>query len=98
VRISVERSGGIAGLRSFHELNAEDLPPLLENTARRMIDDNNRVVPPSRSSVPSGAADHYAYRITIVDGVHQRVIDCNQYNMTNELRLLIKYLENSAKK
>ena len=98
MRIRVERSGGMAGLRSCYELNTEDLPPNLENLAELMINNQNLEASPYRNSVPKGAADHYAYRITIIDGTTQRVIVCNQYNMTDNVRSIIKYVENSDKK
>ena len=38
------------------------------------------------------------YRISFQDGVKQRVVERNQYNIEDELKSLIKYIEKNSKK
>ena len=47
---------------------------------------------------PKGAADYYTYKIYIRDGVNRRVIECNEYNIRDDLKLLVKYIERNCKK
>jgi hypothetical protein len=51
----------------------------------------------SLKSTPRGAADHFTYKISIQDGANKSVIECNQYNIQDDLKMLIKYLEKNSK-
>ena len=48
-------------------------------------------------STPRGAADHFTYKISIQDGANQSIIECNQYNIQDDLKSLIKYIETKSK-
>jgi hypothetical protein len=92
VRIKVERSGGLAGIPLSNEIDEKDLPPPLIHTAKKIIEDKKS---PSLSMKlsPTGAADHYSYKISILDGTIKRVIECNQFQLQDDLRSLVKYVE-----
>jgi emfourin len=92
VRIRVERSGGFAGISLTKEIDERDLPPSLISTAKKIILDKNQFSLPTQPS-PRGAADHYFYKISIEDGGNQTVINCDQYNIKNDLKFLVKYIE-----
>lgn len=97
MRIRVERSGGLAGIPISTEMDAKDLPTPLVRTAKKIIKDKNV---PSLSMKPSprGAADHYNYKISVQDGSNLNVIECNQYNIEDDLKTLVKYMERNSKK
>jgi hypothetical protein len=97
VRIRVERSGGFAGIPFTTEIDEKDLPPSLISTAKKIILNRNQVSLPIKST-PRGAADHYLYRILIEDGGNQTVINCDQYNIKNDLKSLVKYIEGNLDK
>ena len=92
MRIRVERSGGFAGIPLTTEIDGKDLPPSLISTAKKIILNKNHFSLPMESS-PRGAADHYFYKISIEDGGNQTVINCNQYNIKNDLKSLVRYVE-----
>ncbi len=95
--IKVERNGGLAGIPISNEMDAKDLPtPLLTKVKRIMENPNLASIP--LKTVPRGSADYYAYKISIQDGAINRVIECNQYNLQDDLKSLIRYLEKSSKK
>jgi Emfourin len=96
VRIRVERSGGLAGIRISNEMDAKDLPSELIRAAKKIIDEKK---PSSLSmkSIPKGAADHYDYKISIQDGINVNVIECNQYNIEDDLKSIVKYIERNSK-
>jgi hypothetical protein len=97
MRIRVERSGGLAGIPVSNEMDAKDLPSAQLHTAKKIIE-NKKEVSLSIKSSPRGAADHYTYKISIQDGMKQRVIECNQYNIEDDLKSLVKYIERNSKR
>jgi hypothetical protein len=97
VKIRVERSGGMAGIPISNEMDAKDLPAPLRSTANKIIERKD-VSSLSMKSSPRGAADHYIYKISIQDGMNQKVIECNQYNIQDDLKSLVKYIEGNSKR
>lgn len=97
MRIRVERSGGLAGIPISNEMDTNDLPSSLIHTAKKIADDKKSAELPLKST-PIGAADHFRYKISIQDGANQRVIECNEYNINEDLKSLIKYIERKSKK
>jgi len=78
-------------------MNSDDLPGPMRKTLSKIVNGNSGS---SRSikSLPKGAADHYSYRITVDDGSNARVIECNQYNIKDNLKSLINYVEKHSSK
>jgi hypothetical protein len=95
MRIRVERSGGLAGISFTKEMDAKDLPSAQLRTAKKIIEDK-KVASLSMKSSPAGAADHYNYKISVQDGMNQKVIECNQYNIQADLKSLVKYIEKNS--
>jgi hypothetical protein len=97
VKIRVERSGGFAGIPISNEMDAKDLPSVLIRTAKKIVEDKN-VSSLSMKPSPKGAADHYTYKISIQDGMNLRVMECNEHNIQDDLKSLVKYIERNSKK
>jgi hypothetical protein len=97
VKIRVERSGGMAGIPTSIEMDEKDLSSALISTAKKIIEDKD-VSFLSMKSSPRGAADHYTYKISIQDGADRKIIECNQYNIQDDLKSLVKYVEKNSKK
>ncbi len=96
MRIKVERSGGFTGISVTSEMDGKDLPSDLMTAAKNIM-----AIQKSSStmkSTPKGAADHYTYKISIINGASRRVIECNQYNIQDDLKSLVKYVEKNSKK
>lgn len=94
MKIKLERSGGLTGMTLSKELDEKDLPLPLIRTAKNIIQ-GKKLSSKSIKSIPKGAADHYNYKIHIYDGMKQRLIECNQYDIGSDLRSLVKYIEES---
>lgn len=92
MRIRIERSGGFAGIPFTKEIDEEDLPPSIISTTRKIIQNRNCVSFPMKSSA-RGAADHNVYKISIDDEGNETVINCDQYNIGDDLKSLIMYIE-----
>jgi hypothetical protein len=95
--IKVERSGGLTGIPMTNEVDAKDLPSALVTKIKKMISNSSSTSLPLKST-PKGAADHFTYKIFIQDGINQRIIECNEYNIHNDLKSLIRYIERNSKK
>ena len=95
MKIIVERSGGLTGLPLSKEMDIKDLPSALITTTKKIMGDEI-LSPLPMKSTPIGAADHYTYKISIQNGVNQKVIECNQYNIQDDLKLLVKYIEKNS--
>lgn len=96
MKIRVERGGGLAGIEVSNEIDSNDLPSTLLRTARKIIQDKKANSSTMKSS-PRGSADHYTYKISIQDGTNRSVIECNQYNIEDDLKSLVKYIEKNSK-
>lgn len=96
MRIKVERSGGLAAISISNEMDTEDLPSVLAATAKNIMR-NQKSSSLSKKSPPIGSADHYIYRISFEDGVKRRVIECNQYDIQDDMKSLVKYIEKNSK-
>ena len=79
------------------ESDSDDLPSTLETIAKKMMKSTKKL-PLTSKSTPKGAADHYTYKISIKDGVNEKMIECNQHNIQGDLKSLIKYVERNSNK
>lgn len=96
MKVTLVRSGGISGIPLSREIDLRDLPSALVTKVMHMIEKKGSYTI-LRKRTPNGAADHYTYKISFKDGKNQRVIECDQYDLEGDLKLLIKYLENSSR-
>ena len=96
MKIRIERSGGMAGITASNEIEIENLPPTMRYKIQEILD--NKEPNSTRMSMPKGAADYLNYRITFPGGNNKKVIECNQFNINDDLRNLIRYIETHSKK
>jgi hypothetical protein len=93
----VERSGGFGGLPTLNEIDTKDLPSKLVNVAKEiMLAKKSSTL--SITKTPKGSGDYYSYKISIQDASNRRSIECNEFNIQDDLKLLIKYIERNSKK
>jgi hypothetical protein len=95
VIIRVEKFGGISGIRTSAEMDAKDIPNRLVTKIREIID-NSESTSLRLKTIPRGAADHYNYKISIEDGESKRVLECSQYDILDDLKSLVKYIEKNS--
>lgn len=96
MKIKIERSGGISGISSSSEINAGNLPPTLEQTVRDLL--NNKETHLTGMKRPKGAADDINYKITIENGINNRIINCSELQMSGNIKSLISYIEKNPPK
>ncbi|MFI5405351.1 MAG: protealysin inhibitor emfourin [Nitrososphaerales archaeon] len=97
MKIKIERSGGLAGITSSHEIDTDKVPRSLEGTIKKLLEGKKSPMAIS-SSRPKGSADYLSYKITIQNGMKNRVIDCNEFGMDKSVKSLISYVQNNKKK
>jgi emfourin len=97
VRIKVERSGGFAGIPISNVMDEKDLPSALIRTAKKIMENTKSSSLPLKST-PKGAADHYSFKISVQDGRNLREIECNEFNIDDDLKSLVKYIQSNSKK
>lgn len=84
-------------MSKYSEMNSDDLPPALESAVKKIIMSAKASSLPLKVT-PKGAADHYIYKISIKDGMNEKIIECNQNNIQDDLKSLIRYVEKGPKK
>lgn len=105
MKIYFERSGGFAGISSSAVIDIHSLPPDEADKIQGMIDNAKGFFDSNISSSPPPrrAADYFKYKITVQteegegEGM-QNTIETNDITMPSELRPLINYLKEKAKK
>ncbi len=90
--IRIERSGGLTGLSVTSSMSTRDLPSSLVGNINKIMQGHDSPSLPLKST-PKGAADYLNYKVTIQDGPKKRVIECNEYDIQDNLKPIIKYIE-----
>jgi len=98
--IQIDQSGGFAGIAKHMELDTDNIVKSEAVKIKKMLKANflNKNYDEPKKKPLKGAADYYSYKITIHEGAEQHVIKCDEYNMEDELRKIIKYVESISKK
>jgi hypothetical protein len=98
--IQIDQSGGFAGIPKRMELDTDNIIKSEAVKIKKFLKVNvlNKNYNQSKKKPPKGAADYYTYRITIHEGPEQHVITCDEYNIEDELKKLIKFVERMSKK
>ena len=95
--IKVERHGGLLPIQNCIEMDTKDLPSKFITALKKIMTDqslSNLLI----KAIPKGAADYYSYKISVRDGVNRKVIECNEYNIPEDLKSLVRYVERNSKK
>lgn len=94
--IKIERSGGLAAIPKLIEIDSKNLPPQVVAKVREIME--AKTIPRSMKIRPLGSADHYNFKISIHDGEKLKIIECNQYELQDELKSLVNYIDKNSKK
>jgi hypothetical protein len=96
VKVKIELSGGFSGITRSYQAHSDDLPSSLVANVRKNLK-NYELSSPVLRLAPKSAADYQTYKITIEDGSKSRVIECNECNIQDDLKILVKYLEKHSR-
>ena len=92
MKIIIERSGGLTGIVVSHEMEIKDLPQSMVN---KNSGDTLTTTSPITENViaKKEIADHFNYRVTFKDGTQNKVVECNQYDIKDNIKDVIRYVE-----
>jgi hypothetical protein len=98
MRISLVRSGGVAGVRRAIEIDTSRLHPRLAEELQQLVE---RAPAPEaggggRKGTP-GAADRFRYRLAVDDGQKQCAWTFDEERPPEDLRPLVEAVRNAAK-
>jgi hypothetical protein len=93
VRITLTRTGGLAGLRQKTVVDDTALPPPERAELRRLVAKAALFSLPSELSGPSPAPDRFRYRLSAEDGGRRCDVRAAEETLPEELRRLVRWLE-----
>jgi hypothetical protein len=97
-KIYFERSGGFAGIPSSTMVDIHSLPPDEAHKIQDMIDNAKGFFYQPSKLLPPHGADYFKYKVRVETEEKQNTIETNDITMPSELRPLINYLMEKAKK
>jgi hypothetical protein len=97
-KIKFERSGGFAGITLSSELDPAALPEEEAEQARKLIDGANLFEQPKQMKSRSPQPDSFEYKITIQEKGKRRTIVVGDRSAPANLKPLLDYLVERAKK
>lgn len=95
----LERTGGIAGLRTTVTLNTEALPPEEAHSLHQMVEDAGFFSLPEKLPEPNTGADLFNYKLTVEKFAlsfsegKKHTVEVDQLNIPENLQPLIQALE-----
>lgn len=95
MRVSVVRSGGVAGMRRSATLDTDSLDPKQAEDLRRLVLDAN--LPDLGEPTISTAADRFHYTLTVEDGARRESVMFPEERVPERLRELFELLWRESK-
>ena len=102
MKVYFERSGGFAGMVSSTTVDTQTLPPSEAYEIQNLIKNSHffdlpSISPPS-SKEKKGAADYFAYKITVQNDEKEHTVQFNDINMQPKLKPLVDFLVKHCQK
>ncbi len=97
MRISLVRTGGIAGIRLAREVDTDELPAEQAGELKQLVDSAQFFDRPDTPEPAARIPDSLEYRISVSDGARTRAIVLAEHSVPDDLRPLVTYLVALAK-
>ena len=100
MKISIEQTGGFAGISNSYNVDTERIPPNEAEKIKKIVQDGQlfSLSHPIPTLPQKGSADYQSFKVTLEDNETKHIVECNQFNIPNELRLLIDYVKHDILK
>ncbi|MDF5708537.1 MAG: hypothetical protein PUP90_12845 [Nostoc sp. S4] len=98
MRISLERTGGFAGISKKTSVDTAQLPASEANTLNRLVEAADLFRLPEQITSPNPQSDRFQYKLTVEDNDKQHTVTVSEAALPGTLRPLIEWLQNSAQK
>ena len=94
MRVTVERSGGFAGITRTASVDRDALAPEDARTMEELVRDLGDAAPIARA--PSSERDRFEYSVTLETGEGVRTIRASESEVSPSLRRLIEWVTSTA--
>ena len=98
MRITFERTGGIAGMRLTHSLTSSALPDADAAELKRLVDASRFFDLAAHEVVTSAGSDRFSYAIAIDEGGRSHTVHVGEAEAPATLRPLIGWLTTAARR
>jgi hypothetical protein len=97
MRMTIERTGGFAGMRLTKVIDASNLPTEEKNQLRRLVDAADFLRLPATLISKTPQPDRFQYRLTLEDDAQQHTVVVSEQAVPGTLRPLIEWLMQMAR-
>ena len=97
MRISIERSGGFAGITMKTAVDEKDLAPEEAQKLHEMVEETDFFNLPGKIISRSPQADRFQYELSLEKSGRQYTVTVNEEAMPEKLRPLVKWLIEKAR-
>jgi hypothetical protein len=98
LRLSVERTGGFAGVTITTTVDAAGLPPDEARRLRQMVDEADFFNLPRKITTRSPQPDRFQYELRVEANGRQHTVTVSEEAMPPKLKPLVKWLMEAARK
>ncbi len=97
MRISIERTGGVAGITIAATIDTKDLPQDDAQKLRQMVEEADFFNLPSKITSRSPQPDRFQYELKAEQNGQQHTVTVSEEVMPAKLRPLVKWLMEAAR-
>ncbi|MGO8991596.1 MAG: protealysin inhibitor emfourin [bacterium] len=97
LRISIERSGGFAGITMKTAVDKKDLAPDEALKLHQLVEDADFFNLPREIMPPSRSRDRFQYKLTVEENGRQHTVRVTEEAMPEKLKPLVKWLMERAR-
>jgi Emfourin len=97
LRISIERSGGFAGITMKTAVDEKDLAPEEAQKLHEMVEETDFINLPGKIISPSPQPDRFQYELSLEKSGRQYTVTVSEEAMPEKLRPLVKWLIEKAR-
>jgi len=98
MRISLERTGGFAGITKKTTVDTAELPANEAKTLPQLVEAADLFRLPERITSPNPQSDRFQYKLTVEDNGKQHTVTVSEAALPGTLRPLIEWLQNISQK
>jgi hypothetical protein len=96
MRITLERSGGVANVRRAVTVDAATLAPERAEELRRLVAAANLATFPENPTPLAGRPDRFIYHLTVEDEAGSRAVTVSEDSASAKMQRLLDWLQRTA--
>jgi len=96
MKVTVERSGGVAGVRRSFTVDAASLAPDRAGELHRLVAAADLATFPENPTPLAGRPDRFVYRLTVEDESGARAVTLSEDSAPDEIQRLLDWVQDTA--